>query len=305
MRLLRTDLTITDSNNRTKEGGEIMSDLGQLLRKARMDRKISLEDLQETTKIRKRYLEAIEEGSYKVLPGSFYVRAFIKSYAEAVGLDPAEVLRMYQSVIPASEPEHIEPMRSKRTTRNTEKIGKWASNLMMISFVVLILGIIYYYLDLNHNGNQTDANPNDEPKRVTDMPYTPNINNGATAAPAPEKKPEPAPTPPPAPKPEVKFVKNQNGIDYYTVTNADKLTIETKITGDVCWISIDSLGEKREKVEKGKNFNNGETQTWDVPNSAFLVFGRSNAVELNVNGTIVTVGNDSNAKRIQLDLQKV
>lgn len=63
-----------------------MSDLGYILRKTRLERKISLDDLQEVTKIRKRYLEAIEEGNYKVLPGSFYVRAFIKSYAEAVGL---------------------------------------------------------------------------------------------------------------------------------------------------------------------------------------------------------------------------
>ena len=102
-----------------------MSDLGYILRKTRQEKKISLDDLQEVTKIRKRYLEAIEEGNYKVLPGSFYVRAFIKSYAEAVGLDPTEVLSMYQSTTssPAIEKPVVEAIRKNRSSvRNTEKI---------------------------------------------------------------------------------------------------------------------------------------------------------------------------------------
>ncbi|MDF2961751.1 MAG: Xre family transcriptional regulator [Paenibacillus sp.] len=284
-----------------------MSDLGQLLRKARMEKKISLDDLQETTKIRKRYLEAIEDGNYKVLPGNFYVRAFIKSYAEAVGLDPNEVLRLYQSVIPAPEPEqNIEPIRSKRTGRNTEKIGKWASNVMMVSFVVLILGIIYYYLNMNYNGNLNDAKPTDEPNRVTDKkmdPSTANLTNGAAPVPLTENKPDPVPTPPPAPKIEVKLVKSQSGTDYYEVSNSDKLTIQMKVTGEACWVQVDSLGQKREVVEQG-TYTNGNSQTWELANSAFLIFGRSNAVELSVNGTIITVGDTPNAKRIQIDLQK-
>lgn len=67
-----------------------MSELGQQLREARLQKGMSLDDVQEMTKIRKRYLEAIEAGDYKVLPGSFYVRAFIKTYAETVGLNPDE-----------------------------------------------------------------------------------------------------------------------------------------------------------------------------------------------------------------------
>jgi cytoskeletal protein RodZ len=283
-----------------------MSDLGQQLRKARIDQKISLEDLQESTKIRKRYLEAIEEGNYKILPGNFYVRAFIKNYAEAVGLDPNEVLRLYQNVVPAAEPDHIEPIRTKRTTRNTEKIGKWASNILMISFVVLILGVIYYYLNMNYNNNQNAVKPTDEPKRVTDK-VDPNMNSGDTAAvPLTEKKTEPipTPTPPQAPKTEVKLVKSQSGTDYYAVSSSDKLTIQMKVTGEACWIQIDSLGKNRDMLEQG-TFTNGNSKTWELTNSAFMIFGRSNAVELNVNGTIIMVGDTPNAKRIQIDLQKV
>jgi cytoskeletal protein RodZ len=288
------------------ERGENMSELGQQLRKARLEQKISLEDLQETTKIRKRYLEAIEDGNYKILPGNFYVRAFIKNYAEAVGLDPNEVLRLYQNVIPTAEPELIEPtIRSKRMTRNTERIGKWASNLMVLSFVVLILGIIYYFLNMSYNNSLNDAKPTEEPKRVTDK-ADPNVTRGnAAAVPLTEKKTEPAPpTPPATPKTEVKLVKSQSGTDYYAVSNSDKLSIQMKVTGEACWIQIDSLGKNREMLEQG-TYTNGKQQTWELTDSAFMIFGRSNAVELSVNGTIIMVGDTPNAKRIQIDLLKV
>ncbi|MDA6131043.1 helix-turn-helix domain-containing protein, partial [Escherichia coli] len=49
---------------------------------------MSLDDLQKVTKIQKRYLMGIEEGDYSMMPGKFYVRAFIKQYAEAVGIEP-------------------------------------------------------------------------------------------------------------------------------------------------------------------------------------------------------------------------
>ncbi|MCS7461825.1 helix-turn-helix domain-containing protein [Paenibacillus doosanensis] len=282
-----------------------MTDLGQLLRKARLDKKISLEQLEETTKIRKRYLEAIEDGDYKVLPGNFYVRAFIKSYAEAVGMDPNEVLRMYQNVIPTPEPEHIEPIRAKRTGRNTEKIGKYASTIMMVSFVILILGIIYYYINANYNGKQQEAGASNEPNRVTDKgePASVTGDTYGISLNASTPTPTPTPTPPPAPQVDVKLVKSQNGTDFYSVSNTDKLKIEMKVTGDACWVQIDSLGETRKTLEQG-TYTSGEAPNWELDNSAFMIFGRSNAVELTVNGTSITVGDTPNAKRIQIDLAK-
>ncbi|SFL44874.1 protein RodZ, contains Xre-like HTH and DUF4115 domains [Paenibacillus sp. 1_12] len=282
-----------------------MSDLGQLLRKARIEKKISLEDLQESTKIRKRYLEAIEDGNYKILPGNFYVRAFIKSYAEAVGLEPNEVLSLYQNVIPAAEPDHIEPTRSKRTTRNTERIGKYVSSVMMIAFFVLILGIIYYYLNKNYISKPHEVNPVSEPNRVTDK-VDPNANSGSVTSPVYDTKAPMTPTPPPVvvPKTEVKLVKSQGGTDYYTVSNTDKLMIKMKIVGDACWIQIDSLGQTTETLEQG-TYTKGKEQSWELANSAFMIFGRSNAVELNVNGTLIVLGDTPNAKRVQIDIQKV
>ena len=55
-----------------------------------------MDDLQSITKIQKRYLSGIENEDYSMMPGAFYVRAFIKQYAEAVGLDPDEMLALYK-----------------------------------------------------------------------------------------------------------------------------------------------------------------------------------------------------------------
>ena len=69
-----------------------LTELGNRLKEARLVKGLSLDDLQEITKIQKRYLIGIEEGNYSMMPGKFYVRAFIKQYAEAVGLEPEEII---------------------------------------------------------------------------------------------------------------------------------------------------------------------------------------------------------------------
>ncbi|GJM80845.1 hypothetical protein HMSSN139_33410 [Paenibacillus sp. HMSSN-139] len=144
----------------------VVSDLGQQLREARLARGLSLDDVQEMTKIRKRYLEAIEMGDYKVLPGSFYVRAFIKTYAEAVGLDADELLAEHRQNVPSSAPEPtMEPVIQKRRSRqHNERNSKWLSTTLMWSFAVLILIVIYMYFSVWGN-NKDEAEGNKEPDR--------------------------------------------------------------------------------------------------------------------------------------------
>ncbi|MGG4341583.1 RodZ domain-containing protein [Paenibacillus lautus] len=136
-----------------------MSELGQQLREARLQKGMSLDDVQEMTKIRKRYLEAIEAGDYKVLPGSFYVRAFIKTYAEAVGIDPDELLEGHKQDVPKSEPEAtMEPVIQKRATRpSAERNMKWLPTLLMWTFPILIV-VVIYLVAINSN------EPKDEPQ---------------------------------------------------------------------------------------------------------------------------------------------
>lgn len=84
-----------------------LTELGQRLRQERESKGLSLEDLQKLTKIQKRYLLGIEEGNYEVMPGKFYVRAFIKQYCEAIGLDTDAIFEEYKSDIPSTQTEDI------------------------------------------------------------------------------------------------------------------------------------------------------------------------------------------------------
>jgi cytoskeletal protein RodZ len=155
-----------------------MSELGQQLKEARLQKGLSLDDVQEMTKIRKRYLEAIETGDYKVLPGSFYVRAFIKTYAETVGLNPDEILEGHKSNVPEPEPEAVmEPVTQKRSSRPAT-IGslKWLPTALMWLFLVLIVAVIYaYWVNNKHAAPKTAENTT---PITTPSPSTPDGTKG-------------------------------------------------------------------------------------------------------------------------------
>ncbi|WP_165967139.1 RodZ domain-containing protein [Jeotgalibacillus sp. S-D1] len=122
-----------------------MTELGARLKEARENKGYSLEEVQALTKIQKRYLQGIEEGDYSMMPGSFYVRAFIKQYAEAVGLSSEELFETYSNDIPSNRDEQIPTNLSRSNTRKSS--GGSSSNVLNFiptAFVVIvIIGIAF------------------------------------------------------------------------------------------------------------------------------------------------------------------
>lgn len=78
-----------------EEGGQSVRELGRVLRSTRESLGYDLDEIEEKTKIRKRYLLALEEGDWSVLPGRVYARGFVRSYADVLGLDGLELLQQY------------------------------------------------------------------------------------------------------------------------------------------------------------------------------------------------------------------
>jgi len=70
--------------------------VGRLLRDQREARALSIEDVAKRLRIRRPYLEAIEQGRFDALPGAAYVPAFLRAYAAHLGLDADKVLTAYQ-----------------------------------------------------------------------------------------------------------------------------------------------------------------------------------------------------------------
>ena len=72
------------------------TELGNQLRRARENKGVSLEETEKATGIRKRYLEALEEGRFEALPGQIQLRGFLRNYANYVGLSGDEMLSLYE-----------------------------------------------------------------------------------------------------------------------------------------------------------------------------------------------------------------
>src|SRR5699024_11136156 len=116
--------------------------IGERLREAREQKQLSLEDIQEITKIQARYLVAIEQDDYHALPGKFYARAFIKEYAQAVDLDPVEILSGFdESKIQTQEDEAVQYTRLNRNKRPKDTKGTTIlSFLPTVIVVILVIG---------------------------------------------------------------------------------------------------------------------------------------------------------------------
>ena len=70
--------------------------VGEILRRARETRQLGLEEIAKRTKISQRFLGAIENGKYGILPADVFVRGFIRSYGQILGLDPEEMVELYK-----------------------------------------------------------------------------------------------------------------------------------------------------------------------------------------------------------------
>jgi cytoskeleton protein RodZ len=86
-----------------------MFEIGATLVEAREKRKLSLADVQKELRIRERYLTALEAEEWDVLPGEAYTRAFLRSYAEFLGLDGTLYIDEYNERVAAHEDEPFVP----------------------------------------------------------------------------------------------------------------------------------------------------------------------------------------------------
>ncbi|HTR90083.1 MAG TPA: helix-turn-helix domain-containing protein [Solirubrobacteraceae bacterium] len=95
-----------------------MPEIGETLREARMRARIDVSEIEATTKIRAKYLRALENEEWDLLPGPTFVKSFLRTYGDALGLDGKGLVEEYRkSAEPPSEP--LEPIgAASRQGRN-------------------------------------------------------------------------------------------------------------------------------------------------------------------------------------------
>jgi transcriptional regulator with XRE-family HTH domain len=119
------------------------SRVGAILREARNRRKIDLSEVEEATRIRIRYLQAIENEEWDVLPGGVYTRGFIRTYASYLGLDGERLADDYRRSLegaegeggPAAEPT---PAAARGPTRTPRRRAVPPAGWIAVAAVLLV-----------------------------------------------------------------------------------------------------------------------------------------------------------------------
>lgn len=234
-----------------------VSELGNHLKQARLEKNYSLDDLQQMTKIQKRYLLGIEEGNYAVMPGNFYVRAFIKQYAEAVGLDPDEVFDQFQNEIPNTYEDDIPEQLSRvRTHRQMSKSATKALELLpkvLMAFALIVLAIIVWVLvqKVMNNDQQESVHQDDEVNevRIETSGVSPSEKEDSITEKeqVEEKAPEQSNSSEELNQ-QLTVTEKTNSKTVYELTNTDQFTLKITSIGDT-WIEV--------KNSKGNTFFQG------------------------------------------------
>lgn len=262
-----------------------MSELGEVLQKARETKGLSLDDIQDSTKIQRRYLEAIEKGDFDALPGQFYARAFIKRYAEALGMNPEEILSLYSKEVPtvqqAPEEEEVPPILQKNQVKQESIVanGKWISRAIVAVFVLVILSLIWLAVSSYQSKKDTPALPTKEAPGV-------NKNSPDNLVVSPPKTEE-TPAQNTQTNGTLTPIIQDAGktIWTYELTGASKITIQiTSKTGDK-WLQIKTPTKVVEEV----TLKQGESKSWDITDSNEVSFYMHNAttVEIKINGQTI------------------
>ncbi|MFS0863895.1 RodZ domain-containing protein [Fredinandcohnia sp. 179-A 10B2 NHS] len=269
-----------------------LTELGTRLKEARETKNLSLDDLQQITKIQKRYLIGIEEGNYSVMPGKFYVRAFIKQYAEAVGLDPETIFEEYKSEIPGTYneelPEQISRVRSRRqiSTAGSKVIDK----IPMILLIVFVLGslmTIYWFVsnrevadepDTQLENEKTQYEASDEPPPTPEDKEEPAEEDDAVEGVTDEEPVEETPVQ------ELVEVEKGKTAATYELKNTDKFKVKvTAAETGQAWVAIQNKQNERFVY---KTMANGASEELDLSNQAEVIFniGRSSDLQIEING---------------------
>ncbi|MBJ7458010.1 MAG: helix-turn-helix domain-containing protein [Thermoleophilaceae bacterium] len=117
-----------------------MGEIGETLRERRMALKIDVHEVEEATKIRAKYLRALENEEYDLLPGSAYVKSFLRTYAEYLEIDPRPLVDEYRTLDHHADED---PMVYTPTTVNRRGSYRlWLVALLLIVIVVVVLFLV-------------------------------------------------------------------------------------------------------------------------------------------------------------------
>ncbi|MEJ6951651.1 helix-turn-helix domain-containing protein [Natronospora cellulosivora (SeqCode)] len=131
--------------------------IGEKLKNAREEKGATLKEVQEIIKIRKRYLEALENDDFDLIPGEAYIKAFIKGYANYLGLDYLELHQQYNQLQIEKSNQELEEEDKDKDKSNVLLHNK--TLIATIFMIIIIVVLVFFYINVRlMNSSQADIN---------------------------------------------------------------------------------------------------------------------------------------------------
>jgi cytoskeleton protein RodZ len=151
-----------------------MPDIGASLREARMRARIDVSDIEAQTKIRAKYLRALENEEWDLLPGPTYVKSFLRTYAEALDLDAKLLVDEYKLRHEHLSEVELQPINAaapgRERRRQSPVLPPWF--FVAVIFVGLLFSLYLLGTLGNDSGSEQPSSP-PPPPAVAQPPATP------------------------------------------------------------------------------------------------------------------------------------
>jgi cytoskeleton protein RodZ len=164
-----------------------MPDIGSTLREARMRARIDISEIEAETKIRAKYLRALENEEWDLLPGPTYVKSFLRTYADALGLDGKLLIEEYKLRHERLSDVELQPITplGQRDRRRAPRAA--VSRGWLIAVVVVGLLTALYFVGSNGGGDDGGGAANTGATSPTQSQSS-SASSGGEAATTPSKK---------------------------------------------------------------------------------------------------------------------
>ena len=152
-----------------------MFEIGSSLREARLRQQLDFPELELATKIRGKYLRALEDEQFDVLPAQTYVKGFLRNYADQLGLDGQLYVDEYNSRYVVGEEEQPSVVRPRQSTVRPGFDMRFTKRAVMLALgaIGLVLALVIGAWKFGDSTTPPLAPASSHPKQKTSTPVTP------------------------------------------------------------------------------------------------------------------------------------
>lgn len=242
-----------------------------------------MEQIQKETKIRTKYLTAIENGDFSVIPGGdVYIKGFLKNYADTIGLDSGVVIELYKKVT-GKEKEEEETDSAVSLTQDSAKVDDLSGKpkhkivsiaVLLIIFLILAVTFIKAFKPKNSQHEtkppMSQSLPEDETNKSDVEDTTHSIEDLNDVVDTKDTKDTEV---------IIEVVEDSKQQTVYVIDD-DFVEVTMNVIDGRCWISV----MKDDIVDFEGTLNTGETKTWRAEKDVNIRIGNPPVINLVING---------------------